>query len=165
MAPTVPAAMSHATCRPASRYQPMFIHVQPRGSSAHRMACVLFLLHGQAAHGTWLIPNGCNSTPEHCQGLMKTRLAHMNSVSRRWLRKGNRQLFEAAGVRGGGVACRSEVTLVCTDVEGSTAMWEWNSAVMQVRALLPTLILKRLSGCVCLRPCTLVPRSSPPPRV
>jgi class 3 adenylate cyclase len=29
------------------------------------------------------------------------------------------------------LACRSEVTLVCTDVEGSTSMWEWNSAVMQ----------------------------------
>lgn len=39
-----------------------------------------------------------------------------------------------------GVLCRSEVTLVCTDVEGSTAMWEWNSAVMQVRQGSPGLL-------------------------
>ena len=34
---------------------------------------------------------------------------------------------------------------MCTDVEGSTAMWEWNSAVMQVRA--PPLPPTRVHAC------------------
>lgn len=43
-----------------------------------------------------------------------------------------------------GVRCRSEVTLVCTDVEGSTAMWEWNSEVMQVRPITLTVIARHV---------------------
>ena len=39
---------------------------------------------------------------------------------------------------------RSEVTLVCTDVEGSTAMWEWNSGAMQEAIFLHDSILRKL---------------------
>lgn len=41
-------------------------------------------------------------------------------------------------------ACRSEVTLVCTDVEGSTSMWEWNSAVMQEAIFAHDSVLRKL---------------------
>lgn len=42
------------------------------------------------------------------------------------------------------VGSRSEVTLVCTDVEGSTAMWEWNSGVMQEAIFIHDSVLRKL---------------------
>eukprot|EP00892_Ulva_mutabilis_P007895 jgi/Ulvmu1/5478/UM023_0014.1 len=44
---------------------------------------------------------------------------------------------------------RSEVTLVCTDVEGSTAMWEWNSAVMQEAIFIHDKVLRKLIPVYC----------------
>jgi class 3 adenylate cyclase len=34
--------------------------------------------------------------------------------------------------------------LVCTDVEGSTAMWEWNSAAMQDAIFIHDIVLRKL---------------------
>ena len=36
------------------------------------------------------------------------------------------------------------MTLVCTDVEGSTAMWEWSSAVMQEAIFIHDEVLRKL---------------------